>query len=1173
MTPSEIRDLRQSLGLTQAKFAEQLGVSFATLNRWENGRTPSPLGLAKLQALVGNGKAGDAIEPSPAHDAVSLDFKGDPKALRVLVEGERLSYGHLSNPDFATEVSAIDPLPHQRLAVCEHMRPQNPLRYLLADDAGAGKTIMTGLYVRDSLMRRTIKRVLIVAPAGLVGNWRRELRSLFRLGFNIVASADAKEGNPFVGPGSDLVIASIDSLRRERLFNCLRDSETPAYDLVVFDEAHKLSASKDPDGIIRPTGRYRLAASIAGIKEGWLKDWKMSWSARHLLLLTATPHMGKSFPYYYLWRLLEPELLSTEAAFHRFSAAARAQHFLRRVKEELVDMDGEPLYPQRICDTVSYELAQGDFSEQDLYVQTTDYIRDYYNTAQLLNRQAARFAMAIFQRRLASSTWALLCSLRNRHAKLGRFIEAVQSGESPEQQMFAAQRRFEGRVGADVLDTKTADEEAVTDGNEEHEVVESDALGAFVANNLAELEIERERVQRLINLAEAVYGAGKESKFERMRQLLESPEYREEKVIIYTEHKDTLDFLVRRLEELGYAGQVACIHGGMGFERRDEEVERFRRAHDGDTGARFLIGTDAAAEGINLQFCWLLINYDIPWNPARLEQRMGRIHRYGQKRDKVVIINLVAGKTREGRVVKVLLDKLEEIRKQLGSDKVFDVIGRIFEGKSLTEYLQETAMSEDEAERAVAKQLTAEKVQEIEKGETDVYGKGGEVAAALPRLQESLAAEEMRHLLPGYVRRYLEYAAPLIGIDLVGDLDGYFSLRVRHSKVAEILDSALEIYPVLARERFAIHRPDDWRDAVFLHPGEPVFDCLSRMVSEHCHNDGQRGAIFTDAEATEAYLFHVARVSVVRAADPGFSALHREEDIEQLLVGIKQYADGRVKEAPVVQQLLLKPAGKFTPDSVSLLGKAETLRADCAQHIETDVLTARVERQRLDAERQLNENEAHLRCAYDCKEAELAAARTDYAKKAREGDEKARAELEHVKKRQRGLSDCRELDFRVARMEVELIQPGEVTIIATALVQPPQRSERASDEEIERIAMRTAIDHDIAHGAEVIDVSTPEKARLAGLEDYPGFDLLSKWPDEERCIEVKGRAGSGSVELTENEWARANNMRGKYWLYAVFDCATKPRLYPVQDPHQLQVKIRGVTIGYDEIMRVAEMGR
>ncbi len=1162
MDSEEVKSLRKSLGLTQQKLAELLGVSFVTLNRWENGQvSPSKLALNKLHGLRNKGiaVAEESVQPSAAKSLADtrLDFLGNANEVRVLVEGERLSYGHLFNPAFAAEISQIDPLPHQRIAVYERMLNQPRLRFLLADDAGAGKTIMTGLYVRESLTRRTIRRVLIVSPAGLIGNWARELRNLFQLTFRIVSSADARKDNPFVGPESDLVIVSIDSLRGSTLFKALGDPATLPYDLVVFDEAHKLSANRDPDGTFRPTDRYRLAEALAGVRD-IPDDWRLPWSTHHLLLLTATPHMGKDIPYYYLWRLLEPEVFSTETAFKLFPNDARRRYFIRRVKEEMVDLRGRPLYALRTCDTHSYDLTQGNVSEQTLYDETTKYIRHYYNQAGLLNRSAARFAMTVFQRRLASSTWALLCSFRRRFERLETLIDDLQSGRIPEEQLREQQKKLDRQVH-DTLDEKSADEESTDNGIEEHEKDEAEALGAFVATSVAELIAEREKVRELIRLAERVYEQGRESKFEKMRELLRNPQFENQKIIIYTEHRDTLEFLMRRLDAMGYAGQVAFIHGGLDFEKRDAQVERFRRPHGQaageESGARFFVGTDAAAEGINLQFCWVLINYDVPWNPARLEQRMGRIHRYGQKKDQVVILNLVAGKTREGRVVKVLLDKLEEIRVALGSDKVFDVIGRIFEGVSLTDYLHKAILSDDAADHEamdLAGQLTVEQVRAIAAREESIYGKGGEVIRDLPKLQEALHIEEMRRLLPGYVRRYLEHAAPVIGVDLVGNMDAAFFLRARTRGALDSVIPLLESYPDSARNRLTVYRPDDRRDAIFLHPGEPVFERLSALAIEHCRPAGRQGAVFIDPSATRPYLFHVARVSVVRGVDQGFPSLHQEEMLEQRLVGVRQFADNRLDEAPVEQLLLLKPGAKVDSSAVPFLAQGTTYRAAAEQHVRVEVLKKISGINLLSAQGRLRDAEAYLRRAYDYQESELASARKRYTEKARDGDKRAGLELERIKNQQRSLAERRELAVAQLRREVELIQPGEVELIATALVQPSFDVEdiKARDAEVERIAMEITIAHEISQGADVRDVSIPEKARVAGLTDYPGFDVLSKrHAGDERAIEVKGRVGTSDVELTENEWAKAINLRDRYWLYVVFDCGSAtPRLARVRDP-------------------------
>ncbi len=223
------------------------------------------------------------------------DFTTDPEIIRAVVEGMRLSYGHLFNPVFATEISQIDPLPHQRIAVYEYMLKQSRLRFLLADDAGAGKTIMAGLYIREMLCRRLISRVLIVPPAGLVGNWEREMKSLFCLPFQVAEGLAAKLGNPFAGADSNLIIVSLDTLTGTRMFNRLGESSVKPYDLVIFDEAHKLSADRGADFRVRKTGRYRMAEALAGIR-GRKAQWRLRWRAQHLLLLTATPHMGKEYP-------------------------------------------------------------------------------------------------------------------------------------------------------------------------------------------------------------------------------------------------------------------------------------------------------------------------------------------------------------------------------------------------------------------------------------------------------------------------------------------------------------------------------------------------------------------------------------------------------------------------------------------------------------------------------------------------------------------------------------------------------------------------------------------------------------------------------------------------------------------------------------------------------------
>jgi len=1184
--PLRLRAIRGRLGLTQVRLAELMGVSYATVNRWENGQTrPSALAMNQIiraETFGLDGLRPDFTEPMPQaglEPSIAtpppLDFTADPAAVSLVSEAERLTWGHLFNPAFATEVSLIDPLPHQRIAVYERMLGQNPLRFLLADDAGAGKTIMAGLYIREMLARRLIRRVLVVPPAGLVGNWERELRRLFSLHFRIVAGTEARTRNPFDGPDSDRIVVSLDTLSGERMFARLQEAAIAPYDLVIFDEAHKLSARREPDFRISKTDRYKLAEALAGLSDGDPR-WNLEWRAHHLMLLTATPHMGKDFPYYCLWRLLQPEALPTLEAFNAFPPEARQRHFARRTKEEMVRLDGSPLYPTRISDTLSYDLTQGENSEQTLYDRTTDYMGTYYNRARILNRSAARLAMSVFQRRLASSTFALMRSFERRIEKLDTLIQDVRAGRITLEQLDRYQQRLDVE---DVLDERTADEEAAVGESEQNEAAEEEALGAVVAVSLAELEAERQEVQRLRDLARQVYELGEESKFEKLAVILRGDAYRDHKLILFTEHRDTLLFLVRRLEGLGFAGQVASIHGSMDHEQRDEQVEFFRKPRD-EGGATYLVATDAAGEGINLQFCWLMVNYDIPWNPARLEQRMGRIHRYGQKHDPVVILNLVAGKTREGRVLKTLLDKLETIRKQLGSDKVFDVIGRLFEQVSIKQYMEE-ALTEAGAEGASGRlesSLTKEQVEALQEREKRLYGDGGEIRSQLPGLRQQLDREELRRLLPGYVRRFVEKAAPALDMQVEGDLGGSFHLRPLKQGALDPLWPVLETYSERQRARLTVYRPDDREEAVFLHPGEPLFDVLRERILARLGTEALKGAVFIDPTAREPWLFHLTLVEVVRRADATPLALRDEERLECQLIGLRQYATGAIEECPVEYLLLLKGAASLPPSAATLASVSNSLRDLARAHAVEQVAQPLAERWRLHTRATGEEREQFLIRGFDYQEAELAAARAALNERVRGGDARAKPELNRVKDRQRALAERRGRAVAALRREPDLVDVGPVTVLAHALVVPSARPEdrRRYDEEIERVAAALAQAYEEAQCASVRDVSKPALARAAGLTDCPGFDLLSKRPDgSERGIEVKGRAAVGDVELTENEWAKACNLRERYWLYVAYDCASpNPRLFRVRDPFgRLMASPKGgVLIDERAILQSAEGG-
>jgi superfamily II DNA or RNA helicase len=1042
------------------------------------------------------------------------------------------------------------------------MLTQPRLRFLLADDAGAGKTIMSGLYVREMQARRLIRRVLIVPPAGLIGNWERELRKLFGLRFRIVRGAEARSGNPFVGDAGNNVICSVDTLAGSAMFARLQSPEVEPYDVVIFDEAHKLAASRDADLTVRKTDRYRLAEALAGVIASD-PETTLPWSANHLLLLTATPHMGKDFPYYALWRLLEPEVLSTEDAFRAFPVEERRKRFVRRTKEEMVRFDGTPIYPQRISDTLGFDLTPGIDGEQELYDRMTAYMRTFYNRAGILNPSAARLALGVFQRRLASSTYAVLRSLERRLIRLDEVIERVREGRLTPQELHAAQLRLH-----DPFEDSTADEEAAIDGREGHEQDEDRLLQLIRTTSLVDLEAERREVAGLADLARRVLATGDESKFEVLRELLLKPEYRQEKLIVFTEHRDTLEWVRQRLEGMGFTDRIAAIHGGMDFREREAEVERFRRPTS-DGGAQYLLATDAAGEGINLQFCWLMVNYDVPWNPARLEQRMGRIHRYGQDHDPVIIVNLVANNTREGLVIGTLLRKLDAIRRELKSDKVFDVVGRMFENVSIASYLADTLVQEDGSDvaRRLEGRLTRDQVEAIRERERLLFGDGGDVKRELPRLRSVMDREALRRLLPGYVRQFVESAAESLELRVDGDLDNTFTLSPKKRGVLNPLWEVLDAYPADARGHLTVYRPKN-DDAVFVHPGEPVFERLRELVLDRFGPDALRGAAFVDPTVTEPYVVFVAELSLIRRP---------HEPIHNRLVAVKVDAQGHFEPCPVEHLMLLRGSDRFPTEYVGLASRATELEVLTDEFLRAQLAEPLLAERRRELRQTLPQREDFLIRGFDYQAAELAASRQRLGEKVQHGQVAAKGALERVKEQQRALERRKAAAIASLRAEPDELSIDRVSVIARALIVPSSvEAERERyDANVEAIAMQVARAFEEAGGATVRDVSNAPKARAAGLTDYPGFDLLAIYPSgERRAIEVKGRAAKGDIEVKDNEWARACNLRGEYWLHVVFEAASpRPQLVRVQDPFaKLLVKSRNVVINDRDILQVGEVG-
>jgi SNF2 family DNA or RNA helicase len=1137
MLKESIKDLRQQLGLSQQAFADRLGVTFATVNRWENGKAkPQKDRIERIRSLIRG-------QDSPSAEApiqqwllpTRLDFEGNPQAIKLVVDACRLQNGHLFNKAFGLELSRVVPLPHQRIAVYEHMLTQNPLRYLLADDAGAGKTIMTGLYIREMINRGRMKRVLICCPAGLTWNWRRELQHFFDLEFTVLRGSDFQKTDPLRESGKGLYIISVDTAATDAVRARLAAPDLEPFDLAVFDEAHKLSWT-NPKRLDSKTQRYRLAEILSA-------------QCPHLLLLTATPHMGKPFPYFALWRLLDSKVFSTIEALGSVPHEKRRRYFIRRLKEEMVDYKGLPIYKPRLCQTVNFNLSEG---ERVFYDAATEYLKWSYDTNKSINKNAAAMVVAVFQRRLASSAYAMVESLKRRREKLLK-ADKHESRISLE------------RISA-YLDSSTADEgESDVMGQEGDEAVEDAALSLAKPAG-KQLEKELEYLDNVIALGEDVKESQRESKFLKLRELIESAGFQHQQLLIFTEHRDTLDYLKQRFEALGYSGQVASIHGAMDVEEREAQrlffmpppEKRRQSLPDADAPyARMMLATDAAGEGLNMQFAWVMVNYDIPWNPARLEQRMGRLHRFGQTHDEVRIFNLVAEGTREGDVLSTLLAKLDEARKELCTDKVFDVVGQQLQEISLRDLLRDSLYENApySAQKKLESLLATQKLRVTVEEQRKQASSYGDVAQRLGQLNSEIEIENFNRLLPAYVQNFVEHAAPLLGITIDGDVAAVARLGVSgiegkwmRSLASDMRDGLPDFITV--RRDAQVPEVDPKRIA-FLRPGDRLFDALCEETVKRFKADVDRGGIFCDPGAKAPYFLaiYLCQVGCLDAGGrKGLSDL-----FEKRLIALRWNDKGEFEPCAPNHLLALLEAPR------SLVWKAGTLLSNPEEQVRKADGYARslaestvLQQIRASLRAEATTRVEDLIRGYDYRSGELAERRSELSRRVRSGDTDAQPDLDAVKSHQSSLESEKASTLMFEERRAELAEVVRMERVAVALVVPDATPEaqEAFDKDIEAIAMRIARNYEIdRYQAKVVDVSSPVLAY--------GYDLQSHRPNGDRiAIEVKGRAGRGAVHLTDNEWPTAANLRDKYWLYVVFDCATEPKLFRVCDPIRLAFKTR-----------------
>jgi len=861
-------------------------------------------------------------------------FDGDGALFRLVSEAHRIRLAHLFDPVLAVHTSLVDPLPHQITAVYEAMLPRQPLRFLLADDPGAGKTIMAGLLIKELMARGDLRRCLIVCPGSLVEQWQDELHRRFHLPFEILTNDKleaARTGNWFLE--NDLCIARLDKLSRNEDVQQKLAAPDCRYDLIVCDEAHKLSATFF-NGEVKRTKRYNLGLLLSGL-------------TRHFLLMTATPHNGKEEDFQLFLALLDGDRF--EGKFRDGVHQVEVSDLMRRmVKEKLLKFDGRPLFPERIAYTVPYKLSD---AEARLYKEVTDYVRQEFNRAEALQNDkragTVGFALTILQRRLASSPEAIFQSLRRRRERLEkriREVELMQRGAVTPPQISDGPQLDDD----DVEDLEEAPENEIEQAEEE--ILDQ----ATAASTIAELRAEIATLTRLETLAADVRRSGQDTKWRELGHLLgeiftpaalgdrlsedpvpygagplppPKPSPRQ-KLVLFTEHRDTLNYLNQKIGSLlGRQTAIVMIHGGLGREERRKAQESF--LHDPEV--QVLLATDAAGEGINLQRAHLMVNYDLPWNPNRLEQRFGRIHRIGQT-EVCHLWNLVAAETREGDVYRRLLDKLEEARKALGG-QVFDVLGKLqFEGKSLRELLVEAIRYGDlpdvRARLTLAIENGVNRPQLQDLLEERALAHDAMDASKVARVREDMERADARRLQPHYIESFfMEAFKRLTGTARQREPRRY---EVSHVP-APVRNRDRQIgsaEPVLARyERIAFEKdlisPAGQPLAAFICPGHPLLDAVLDLTLERHRNLLKRGTVLVDERdsgTSPRVLFFLEHA----IQDASVLPSGERRTISRRTLYVEMNAAGESRHLHYAPYLDFRPLKTGEPDVAAILERPES---------------------------------------------------------------------------------------------------------------------------------------------------------------------------------------------------------------------------------------------------------
>lgn len=1065
----------------------------------------------------------------------TFNFKGDPTRFGLFAEAERINSAYQFDPLFAVNCSIVDPLPHQVEAVYKFLLPLPKIRFLLADDTGAGKTIMTGLLVKELMMRGLAERILIITPGGLTKQWQEdEMAIKFNIPFTLVNRA-LFSSDPNVFHTAPRIVTSIDFISREDVLNVASNSH---WDLIVFDECHKLSAY-DYGTKQYLSLRYKAAQVL-------------SQQCEHILLLTATPHRGRTDTFKKLLQLLDEDIFATdEIASTRIKELEHNginKFFIRRLKEDMKDWQGKPLFKDRYTKTVAYQLTP---EEKELYDAVTTYLTKKKEEASETKNIHVSLALTVMQRRLVSSIFAIKNTLERRWVALQGIVDEVNKNPN----LWSQRHKLEGFEVDNIEDYEDLED----DEREALDSILSDPrkFKLFTtAKSLGEIQQEASEVKKLFDLAQTLYNRKQEEKkFQELQELLKSNGVLEngEKLVIFTEHKDTLLYLEERLTKSG-GYMVATIHGGKNVDDRRAAQWAFAKPE-----TQILLATDAAGEGINLQFCRLLINWDIPWNPNRLEQRMGRIHRYGQKQD-VLVFNMVAGNTKEGKVLERLLTKLDIIREGMGDDRVYDVIQDVLEGVGLDDIINSVFNGrETELDQFLAQDDDVLKLKFKEK----INEQKDKLAHSTVDFKDARLLKENsdeKRLQPIYIRLFFEKAFKNLGGEFVELRKSIYRIDKMPDAVINELrntyrihfDSIKSIQFCFDKQIFLEYQNvGDLGKVHYINPGNPVFDSVIKVVRNLYREDMIKGTVLISPDDKEAYFAFFVKSQIVdnrpskaddSIADERLMMVYQTKDNEFHITSPAKFID---LHTPTDFTKPIDPPEVIDTDEVIQWSFEKiTIQQfeDTKAHVAKDAADRR----------------GYLESAFTQVIMDLQISIQELQSKVLMGDNKVQEKIFIKQKRINELIQKKETRQTSLDLMSQL-NPKAPEVLGCAYVVPLTQVEylghygMSRDDEAEAIAMRATMEYEVSVGWRPQDVSANNE----------GYDVKSISPEElKRYIEVKGRSGNdGSVMLSENEMNRLAQLGEAAWLYIVMNCKSQPELYRIQNPAKalkFELKSKGV---------------